>query len=30
MNPFVWVCITLLSIGALQEVGGLSALLGLG
>ncbi|MGL4725044.1 MAG: KPN_01571 family protein [Scandinavium sp.] len=26
MNPFIWVFITLLSISAVQEIGGLSAL----
>lgn len=28
MNPFVWIFITLLSIGAVQDMGGLTALLG--
>lgn len=28
MNPFIWVFITLLSIGAVQDMGGLAALFG--
>jgi len=26
MNPFIWIFITLLSIGAVQDMGGLAAL----
>ena len=28
MNPFIWVFVTLLSIGAVQDMGGLAALFG--